>query len=110
MARGVSKKGRSVGPVSAQLEEFTPINFYVAGRPEWLASSFEEGALTEDQKIPIRSSSDLDEEKAWLRTQRIQVVDSETTGPGKYGGLEPRKIRRAGSCSIRSAPRTVCLW
>jgi DNA polymerase I-like protein with 3'-5' exonuclease and polymerase domains len=90
MARGVSKKGRSVGPVSAQLEEFTPINFYVAGRPEWLASSFEEGALTEDQKIPIRSSSDLDEEKAWLRTQRIQVVDSETTGPGKYGGLEPR--------------------
>lgn len=90
MARGVSKKGRSVGPVSAQLEEFTPINFYVAGRPEWLASSFEEGALTEDQKIPIRSSSDLDEEKAWLRTQRIQVVDSEITGPGKYGGLEPR--------------------
>jgi hypothetical protein len=89
MAKGASKKGRSMGPVSQQLEEFWPVNFDVVGRPEWIQGSFEPGAVAEGQKLLVSSSSDLAETKEWLDKEPQHIIDTETTGPGKYGGLDP---------------------
>lgn len=90
MARGVRKTGRSVGPVSKQLEEFFPINFDIVGRPEWIRASFTSDAATEDQKIYISDPTDLKPIHDWLKSLTYHILDTETWGPGKYGGLEPR--------------------
>lgn len=89
MARGVSKKGRSVGPVSAQLEEFFPVYYEAVGTEKWINGSFEEGALIEGQKTFISSSSDLAPFKEWLDKQPIHTVDTETSGSKKGDGLDP---------------------
>jgi DNA polymerase-1 len=92
MARGAIRTGRSVGPVSEQLEEFFPINFDVIGTREWIEGCFEPGTMTEEQKIIVSSSGDLAESKEWLDKRPVHTVDTETSGDlqrDKYDGLNP---------------------
>lgn len=90
MPRGIAKRFRRVGPISAQLEEFFPINYQVLGRPEWIRDAFEEDALLASQIVYISDAKELSEPIEWLKRQPEHTIDTETGGPGKKGGLEPR--------------------
>jgi DNA polymerase I-like protein with 3'-5' exonuclease and polymerase domains len=89
MARGVSKYGRSIGPVSRPLEEYFPINFDVVGKRDWIDGAFPEGVLEDSQKIYVSNPSDLVPSIEWLKKQKRLGVDSETTGADKRSGLDP---------------------
>jgi DNA polymerase I-like protein with 3'-5' exonuclease and polymerase domains len=90
MAKGMSRRARSVGPVSCQLDEHFPINFKVVGRREWIEGRFEKGALLDDQKIFISEPGDLADIKTWYDHQPIHGEDSETSGKDPDDGLDPR--------------------
>jgi DNA polymerase I len=91
MAKGISKKGRSLGPVSQPLEEYYPINYKVIGYQSWLDQVFPPGVLEEDQIVAVENTKDpkLLEVVTWMYLQKVLGVDSETTGIDKRSGLDP---------------------
>jgi DNA polymerase I-like protein with 3'-5' exonuclease and polymerase domains len=99
MAKGISKRARSVGPVSCQLDEQFPIDFKVVGRRDWIEERFEPDAIFDEQKIFISEPGDLADIKAWYAKQSILGEDSETTGNTPEDGLDPR-----------SATSRIVLW
>lgn len=92
MARGASKKGRSLEIYSFPIEEYFPVEYKVVGSREWFETSFEEGAVEDDQKIEIVASFDLIPILNWMERQPVLGVDTEATGPDKDTALDPQRF------------------
>lgn len=89
MARGISKKGKTIEIVSTPLEEFMPINWVVVGRSEWIDSAFVPKALEGIRQVRVSEPSQLHRVKEWLDKHKHHFVDTETTGEDKRSGLDP---------------------
>lgn len=109
MARGAARRGKYLGPRSRPLEEYYDIDFKVFGTPEWIASSFPPGMLTDKQVVPVRSSSDLLDIKSYLSSQPRLGVDTETTGADKRSGLDPRHAESRIILLQIGTPELACL-
>ena len=76
-------------PTCTILESPINVNYKVVGRREWLDGRMAPGALPVDRRVEISSSSDLQFIKDWLDTQKIQGLDTETSGSQDGDGLDP---------------------
>lgn len=89
MAKGISKKGRTISVVSTPLEEHIPVKWVVIGRSEWIDTSFLPSALVGIRQVRVSEPSQMHEVKEWMDKHKNHFIDTETTGDDKRSGLDP---------------------
>ena len=66
-----------------------PANFMAVGRREWFEGKILQGAITPEQRVEIKNSSDLQPIKEVLDKQQDQGFDVLTTGANPRDALDP---------------------
>jgi DNA polymerase I-like protein with 3'-5' exonuclease and polymerase domains len=77
VAKGISRKGRTIEIVSTALEEYIPVNYVVVGRSEWIDNYFEPDALEGIRTVKVSSPHHLHRVKEWLDKHPKRYIDTE---------------------------------